>query len=161
MEMDAETAFEAVLKLLKAIPDSGVHDIPSGQDITIMADENYSTVTRSQVTGMMKTNPLLSPTNVKPGDELADCDDFALQLKAALTARARQDNLATGTYNLPPAIGIIFSMNHALSVFVTLDANGDPVAMLADASRPDQPMTGDPGEAAALLLKLPVRFVYI
>lgn len=161
MKMDAETVFNAVVKLLSAIPGSGVHDIPSGRDVTIMADESYSTVTRAQVVRMMKSNPLLSPANLDPGDELADCDDFAMQLKAALTARARQDNLASGSYHPPPAIGIIFSMNHALSVFVGLDSNGNPTAMLVDASRREQPITGEPTEAGTLLKKMPVRFIYI
>lgn len=162
MNVDANTAFEAVVILLSAVPGSGVQDIPSGRELTIMADENYSTVTQAQIKRMMKSNPLLSPPiNVDPNDELDDCDDFALQLKAALTARARQDYLASGTYNPPPAIGIIFSMNHAISVFVDVDANGNPIAMLADASASDQPITGNPNMASSLLKKLPVRFIYI
>lgn len=159
--MDAETAFQTVVKLLAAIPGSGIQDLPSGRQITIMADEEYSTVTRIQIKGMMSTNPLLSPSSAKPGDELVDCDDFALQLKAAVTARVRQDNQTTGTYIPPPAIGIIFTMFHALSVFVTMDRNGGFVAMLADASDPNQPITGNPTEAATLLKTLPVRFIYI
>jgi hypothetical protein len=109
----------------------------------------------------MSSHPLLSPANVKPGDELVDCDDFAMQLKAALTARARQDNQMSGSYNPPPAIGIIFTMDHALSVFVTTDGNGGIVAMLADASDPEQPMISDAAEAVRLLKTLPVRFIYI
>ena len=161
MKMDAETAFQAVVNLLAAIPASGVQDLPAGRQVTIMADEEYSTVTRTQIKGTMSTHPLLSPANVKEGDELADCDDFAMQLKAALTARARQDNQTSGIYNPPPAIGIIFSMDHALSVFVTMDGNGGIVAMLADATAPDQPITNDPAEATKLLKTLPVRFIYV
>ena len=161
MRIDADTALQTVVNLLAAIPGSGIQDLPSGRQVTIMADEEYSTVTRAQVKGMMSTHPLLSPTLVKPGDELADCDDFALQLKAALTARARQDNQASGSYSPPPALGIIFTMDHALSVFVTLDGNGGVVAMLADASDPDQPITSNPAETAKLLKTLPVRFIYV
>lgn len=161
MRMDADTAFQAVVNLLTAIPGSGIQDLPSGRQITIMADEEYSTVTRIQIKGMMSTNPLLSPTSAKPGDELVDCDDFALQLKAAVTARARLDNQTTGTYGPPPAIGIIFTMDHALNVFVTTDRNGGIVAMLADASDPDQPITNNPAEATTLLKTLPVRFIYV
>ena len=161
MRMDAETTFQAVVKLLAEISGSGIQDLPSGRLITIMVDEEYSTVTRIQIKGTMRTNPLLSPSNAKPGDELVDCDDFALQLKAAVTSRVRLENQTTGTYSPPPAIGIIFTMYHALSVFVTSDRNGGTVAMLADASDPNQPITSNPTEAATLLKTLPVRFIYI
>jgi hypothetical protein len=161
MRLDADTAFQAVVNLLAAIPGSGIQDIPSGRQVTIMADEEYSTVTRSLIKGMMNTNPLLSPTSAEEVHELADCDDFALQFKAGLTARFRQDNLASGIYNPPPAIGIIFTMDHALNVFVTTDGKGGVLAMLADASDPDQPITDDPADAASLLKTLPVRFIYM
>ncbi len=160
MRLEALSVLNAVTSFFAAIPDSGIDDLPSAQQRSFFADNEYSSVPRARVDEVLRSHPLLVPIGIDPADELADCDDFALQLKAALIARARMDNLGSGIYAPPPAVGIIFTMSHALNVVVTV-AHGVPATMVVDASHPDQPMTTDPAEAALLLRLLPIRLIYI
>ena len=160
MKLEALSVLDAITEFFATIPESGITDLPSAQIRSFFADNDYATLAQARVTEIIKSNPLLVPIGIDPADELADCDDFALQLKAAVIARARMDNLNAGVYVPPPAIGIVVTMNHALNAFVTL-RQGTPTVMLVDASHPDQPITADPVKAVQLLKQLPIRFIYI
>ncbi|MFA5203186.1 MAG: hypothetical protein WC708_02180 [Lentisphaeria bacterium] len=183
MKIDAKTALRSVENLLTAIGGSGVNALTES-GMFVMVDESYSTVTPQEVKTMMANSPLTAsiakrlsvpqeiktmmanspprpPTIKMLADELGDCDDFALHLKAVMAARTRRDNMMNGTDTPPPAFGIIFSQDHALNVFVTTDERGGIYTMLSDASDPNRPITADPNKATQMLKTLPVRIVYM
>jgi hypothetical protein len=107
----------------------------------------------------MKSHPLLVPPNLE-GAEIADCDDFALQMKATLTALRRTENLAQGSDRSPPAIAIVVADQHALTAFIT--ANGADLALaLADASDPTRPISDAPDDATRLFKYEPaIQLIY-
>ena len=94
------------------------------------------------------------------GEEILDCDDYALQLKTVLTVLTREWGAVNGRNAYPPAVGIVLTATHAVSLFVSGSRAG-PKVWIADASRAGQPVIGDPDAGRRLLQALPVRLIYM
>ena len=128
----------------------------------MIVDNAYNTVLKSEVTTTIKTNPLIaSPIQGQDNPEIADCDDYALQLKASLTALYRQKMINTGKVILPPAIGIVITQNHVVNLVFWANPDSTVGVFLIDPSVQKPVLVSDSGESAALLKTLPVKMVYL
>ncbi|MDN3639640.1 hypothetical protein QWY82_12620 [Simiduia curdlanivorans] len=85
-----------------------------------IVDGLYSQVDLLDIQAVVQTNPLLQYVE-SLGQEINDCDDYALQFKGALTALYRQRMHARQQVINPPAVGMMFTESHALNIIVGTD----------------------------------------
>lgn len=124
------------------------------------SDQTYFPVPLSIVASLMRATPLPPPTLSGDPPELADCDDYALSLKVALAHWFRDYKRARNVDLPPPAIGTVFTQNHALCLILTRHTSGKLVAGVCDPSHPDFPIrfTIDP-QTLALFQTPPIRLI--
>lgn len=162
MQISSESVPGLILDFFRQIPDSGIRTINSAQRKSLRVDNAYSTVPKSDVRKVIETNPLIMPpVQGQTNPEVADCDDYALQLKAALTALNRQKMINTGKVILPPAIGIVITQNHVVNLVVCGNTGDAKSVFLIDPSMQKPTLVNDPTESASLLKTLPVRIIYL
>jgi hypothetical protein len=162
MQISKDRAPRLILDFFKEIPGSGIRSISFAKRKSVIVDNAYDTVSKSEVKRIIETNPLIvPPIQSQTNLEIADCDDYALQLKASLTALNRQKMISTGTIVLPPAIGIVITQNHVVNLVIcgnTADTTG---IFLIDPSMQKPTLVNDPAESASLLKTLPVKIIYL
>lgn len=162
MQISKDEIPRLIFDFFRAIPDSGIQRISDARRKSIIVDNAYSFVSKVEINTIVKTNPLiLPPIQDQDTPEIADCDDYALQLKASLTALYRQKMISTGKMILPPAIGIVITQNHALNLAICKAPQNTPSIFLIDPSLQKAFLTNDVDKSISLLKKLPVHIVYL
>lgn len=146
----------------KEISDSGISSIPNVTRRSIIVDNQYSLVSKDEIMGVIKSNPLMITSSLIAGNnELFDCDDYALQLKALITALYRQRFLSGNAALFPPAIGIVITQSHAINLIITKSQNGRPILSLIDPSESSPAFLDNPSQSLQALKTLPVAMIYI
>ena len=160
MEITKEALPMVFRDFFKMVPDSGITSISNARRRSVIVDNKYSAVTRNEILEIIKTNPLLVP-NTQPNEtnELNDCDDYALQLKALTTALYRQRMLA-GEVLFPPAVGIVVTQNHALNLVITASQKELELSII-DPSETNPTFLNDPAQCQQVLKTLPISIIYI
>jgi hypothetical protein len=149
---------DLILEFFSKIPGSGFGNRDDGAERICVSDHLYATVSRAEITRVNKTFPL-STTDETPRDELHDCDDYALHLKAMLMAVWRKGNRKSASGS-PPALGLLITETHALNIFVT-SSGGKPKVMLCDVSNGKPIFAANASDATELMMHPPVvRWVY-
>jgi len=162
MEISREVIPRLILNFFNLIPDSGIQEIDVAEARSLRVDNSYKTVSKSEVKRVIETNPLIvPPIQNQTNPDIADCDDYALQLKASLTALNRQKMISTGKIILPPAIGIVITQNHVVNLVICGNTADTIGVFLIDPSMQKPKLVDDPDESALLLKTLPVRIIYM
>jgi len=162
MEISREVIPRLILNFFNLIPDSGIQEIDVAEARSLRVDNSYKTVSKSEVKRVIETNPLIvPPIQNQTNPDIADCDDYALQLKASLTALNRQKMISTGKIILPPAIGIVITQNHVVNLVICGNTADTIGVFLNDPSMQKPKLVDDPDESALLLKTLPVRIIYM
>jgi hypothetical protein len=161
MEISNEIIPRLLRDFFKKIPDSGIKTITNAKRRSVIVDNTYSPVTQSEILEIIKSNPLLVPNSqVTVNNELSDCDDYALQLKASTTALYRQRMLANDRL-FPPAVAIVITQSHALNLVITESEGGDPTPSIIDPSETEPIFLDDPKQGSHALGILPIKLIYI
>jgi hypothetical protein len=152
---DIATRFFDFFKALSLTTDNEKYDFYAKMFIV---DGAYSKVSVSDVQAVVQTNPLLQYVE-SLGQEINDCDDYSLQFKGALTALYRQRMHATQQVINPPAVGMIFTENHALNIII----GADDQVYLFDTMTASPSLTGleNKETCLALMRQTNVRHIYI
>ncbi|MFQ2301072.1 hypothetical protein ACK32U_15105 [Aeromonas dhakensis] len=161
MNITNEELYPLLRDFFKAIPDSGIKTIPNANKISRVVDNIYSTVTKSEIINTIKTNPLFIVNNSLPKNaEIADCDDYALQLKSSITSlyRARSK---IGNMLAPPAVGIVITQNHALNIVLCQTSENSYELFLIDPSSENPQFINDIENSLLALKTLPISLIYI
>jgi hypothetical protein len=108
-----------------------------------------------------KERHIVPPIQNQTNPDIADGDDYALQLKASLTALNRQKMISTGKIILPPAIGIVITKNHVVNLIICGNTADTISVFLIDPSMQKPTLVNDPDESALLLKTLPVKIIYL
>jgi hypothetical protein len=108
--------------------------------LTIIADDNYSTVGRDWVIDAITTDPILSPSHYV--NNVFDCDDYVLYLKTKISLYAQSNKLKS-----PLALGFIMTNRHAFNFCI--DDNRD--THIINTQSDDKASTSDPGSFKAFL----------
>lgn len=162
MEISKDSLPKLIRDFFKKIPDSGIKSISNARRRSVIVDNIYSTTSQAELLGVIKTNPLLVPYSQRSdNNELVDCDDFALQLKASITALYRQKMLTTNLPIFPPAVGIVVSQNHALNLMISNTETGSIEIYLIDPSSDSPTFINDAEQSAEALKMLPIDMIYI
>ena len=162
MRISRERVPRLILDFFKAIPGSGITSISIAKRKSVRVDNAYNTVPKSDVKKVIETNPLIMPPiQGQTNPEIADCDDYALQLKASLTALNRQKMISTGKIILPPAIGIVITQNHVVNLVVCGNSAEKVGIFLIDPSMQKPKLVNDSAEVASTLKTLPVKIIYL
>lgn len=160
MEITKETFPMVIRDFFKKIPDSGIKTILNARRKSIIVDNKYSAVSQNEILGIIKSNPLLvANSQMDENNELNDCDDYALQLKALTTALYRQRMLSDGTL-FPPAVGIVITQNHALNLVITESEGGVKLSII-DPSETEPRFIDDPSQCLQAMKTLPIAMIYI
>jgi len=133
----------------------------AGDDLlkkVVLVDDSYSPISRDELLALARGNLLKAPPGA-PTTQITDCDDYALQLKAAANMVYRQRYFDGKAQPLPPAVAIVISQNHAVNFFIEQDSQGKNSLWFIDASAPALPPTNDPVQAAQMMRKPPVKFI--
>lgn len=145
----------------KAIPYCGITDLALTEEFSVLVDDVYCTLKKTEIMSMLNSSPLLvGSAEISDNSDLFDCDDYALQLKASLTALFRAKRLLADTI-YPPAIGIVITQNHALNIVLCESNNSDLEIFLVDASLDTPKMVSNPSASSVLLRTLPIKLIYI
>lgn len=162
MQISREVIPRLILNFFNEIPDSGIQEIDVAEARSLRVDNAYKTVSKSEVKRVIETNPLIvPPIQNQPNPDIADCDDYALQLKASLTALNRQKMISTGKIILPPAIGIVITQDHVINLVICGNTADTIGVFLIDPSMQKPKLVNEPDESALLLKTLPVRIIYM
>jgi hypothetical protein len=162
MELKKDKIYKLLRDFFQRISGSGIKIIPDVYGRSVLADDVYNTVTQQEVMASINSNPLLVPNHsLSANEELFDCDDRALQLKASMMALYRQRALASNNRGYPPAIGMVFSMSHVLNIVVCEAANDGFEVFLIDPSQSSPAFINEPEQSAKALGTLPIQFIYI
>lgn len=114
---------------------------------TIIADRYYCGLSPGFALNAILTDPVLSsPSSYQP--DIFDCDDYVLHLKTKLGLYA-----ATQRLPAPPAIGYVFTTDHALS-FCVDDAG---VLFLINTQSANHAIVSDPADFATFLELYPAN----
>ena len=162
MEIPSESIKQLLEDFFAEIPDSGIESEVDVDERSVIVDSFYTPVTEAEVFEVLRTNPLLVPpqTDHSPG-ELFDCDDYALQFKASITALYRQKKLVGNIELHPPAVGIVISQKHALNIGVFEAESDEPRIFIIDPSAPVPVMLKDPQSSIEALKMPPIKLIYI
>jgi len=153
----AERIRELLLDFFAGVPGAGFLDRARAAGRICLTDHTYSPVSRAEIRRVATENPLPAAS---PPDELNDCDDFALHIKASLMAR-RRGGTRPRAPRAPPAVGMVIAERHAVNLFVSAVSGGLRVSLF-DAGRPGLPVAATPEDAGELLLEPPViRWIYL
>jgi hypothetical protein len=162
MEIMKDSLPKIIRDFFKKIPDSGIQSIPDAIERSVIVDNIYSTTNQTELLGIISANPLLVPHDQMSANiELLDCDDYALQLKASITALYRQKMVATNSPIYPPAVGIVITQNHALNLMISETETGSREVYLIDPSSDSPTFINDPEQSAQALKMLPIKMIYI
>lgn len=159
MDINSDDFLLLIKDFFKDIPDSGIRTLPQATKICRMVDNVYSLVSIEDVTSVIKYHPLLNDNKIPANAEILDCDDFAMQLKAALTAFYRTKSVS-GNVMPPPAIGIVITQNHALNLFLS-SVNEEKQIFLIDPSLKIPLPVSELDMATTLLKTLPLTLIYV
>ena len=160
MEITKEALPMMLRDFFKTIPDSGITTISNVRRRSVIVDNIYNTVSPDEILGIINSNPLLvTNSQLNVDNELSDCDDYALQLKALTTALYRQRMLSDETL-FPPAVGIIITQNHALNLVLTESDDGIRLSVI-DPSETNPAFLDDPLQCQQALKVLPISLIYI
>jgi hypothetical protein len=139
------------------------YEITTMEDVktkVMLVDDSYSPISGDELRSFARGNPLMAqPGGAKT--QITDCDDYALQLKAAATVQYRQRYFSGTASPLPPAVAIVISQNHVVNLFVEQDGQGKNSIWFIDASTPDMQTTNDPAQAVQMMKKPPVTLIYM
>tara|TARA_R110000868_G_scaffold17494_8_gene76674 strand:+ start:804 stop:1295 length:492 start_codon:yes stop_codon:yes gene_type:complete len=127
----------------------------------VIVDGRYSSIEITTIEAMLISNPLLQ--SVPIGQEINDCDDFALQVKSSITSLVRQRAVQQHATLFPPAVGILLTPRHALNIIICHQDN-DPTnfgVFLLDAMKPGKGLISSPKEAKELMLQPEISLIYI
>tara|TARA_R110001583_G_scaffold195475_1_gene374037 strand:+ start:162 stop:635 length:474 start_codon:yes stop_codon:yes gene_type:complete len=125
----------------------------------LVTDNVYSHVDMDDLAAVIRTNPLLQYVD-RLHEEINDCDDYALQLKAAMAALYRHRAYSAGQTVYPPAVAIIITEYHALNLIV-VNHEGEYQVYIVDTMMSQPAITQDPTEAWLLMKQGSVTNVYI
>ncbi|MCG7540950.1 hypothetical protein [Pseudoalteromonas sp. OF7H-1] len=152
---DIATRFFDFFKALNLTANNGKYEFYAKMFIV---DDLYSQVNPLDIQAVVRTNPLLQYVE-SLGQEINDCDDYALQFKGALTALYRQRMHAQRQVINPPAVGMVFTENHALNIVIGTD---DQVYLFDTMTAAPSLIGLENKEAClALLRQTNVRHIYI
>jgi len=161
MDVSNDSLIPLLLDFFKAIPDCGIRDLADIKRVSILVDNTYSSLKKAEVMSMLKSNLLLiGEAEAIDNSELFDCDDYALQLKASLTALYRTKRLQTETVS-PPAVGIVITQNHAVNIVLCESSTSELEILLVDPSIKTPKMVSDASASAQLLRTLPISLIYM
>ena len=162
MEITKDSLPTLIRDFFNKIPDSGIKSISSARRRSVVVDNLYTSVKETELFEAIRSNPLLVPRlPLNANNELIDCDDYALQLKASITALYRQKMLVTNISIFPPAVGIVITQNHALNIAICESEGGGPEVFIIDPSESSPILMNDPKVSAKALKILPVNMIYI
>lgn len=162
MQISKDKIPRLVSDFFKKIPDSGINSITSARQKSVLVDNTYSLVFKNEIQNIIRTNPLIVPPIENHVNlEISDCDDYALQLKASLTALYRQNMINSGKIIMPPAIGIVITQNHAINIVLCRGSENSSKIFLIDPNEKNPVLTDDSEESASLLKTLPIRLLYL
>ncbi len=159
-DISPATVRSLITDFFSRIDGSGIRTQEDTNKRAMLADDSYSPITKSEILEIAKTHPLMVMPELE-GMDIADCDDYALQLKAAATALYRSRAVAAGTACMPPAVGMLFSQDHVVNFFISRDDAGKPVLWVIDTSVKDRPVTSNADDAMSLCGTFPLQWMYI
>jgi len=161
MDVLKDNLIPLIRDFFNAIPDCGIKTLTDVRRVSVLVDNSYSSLKKAEIISMINSSPLLvGAAEMSTDSELFDCDDYALQLKASLTALFRTKRLLTGTI-APPAVGIVITQKHALNIVICESSNAKPEIFLVDPSLKSPKMVSDSSASSELLKTLPVSLIYI
>ena len=108
---------------------------------------------------ILNTHPMLISPPDHLASELNDCDDYALQFKAAFAATYRQRALMTQSPLKPPAVGMVITQSHVVNIVLTKGSDNKPKAFLIDPMVHSPKLIDDPDQCTSCL-KSTVNFIY-
>jgi hypothetical protein len=154
----AERLFDLLFDFFVAVPGAGITERRHLAARCCFVDRVYAPVTLAEIRRIAAANPLRAPPDT-PQDELNDCDDLALQVKALLMARRRRNPRPTAP-RAPPAVGLIVAEQHAVNALVSATRAGLKLSLF-DAGRAEHPLAAAPAEAVELLHHAPgLRWIF-
>lgn len=161
MNLSNDDIYPLLRDFFKKIPDSGIKTLPNLHKLSRVVDNNYSIITKSEVINTIKTNPLFIINNSLPKNaEIADCDDYALQLKSAITSLYRAKS-KIGNVLAPPAVGIVITQDHAVNIVICQTTENSYEVLLIDPSNDSPQFVSDVESLLTVLKKLPISLIYI
>jgi hypothetical protein len=161
MDVSKDSLIPLLRDFFKAIPDCGIKTLVDTRRVSVLVDNTYSVLKKAEIMGMLKSSPLLAgAAEGSENSELFDCDDYALQLKASLTALFRTKRLLVRMV-APPAIGVVITQNHALNIVLCESNDAGSEILLVDPSLKSPKMVSDPSASSELLKTLPISLIYI
>ena len=162
MDISKDSVQRFIYTFFKTIPNSGIRTLNQAGRKSILVDNVYSCVAKTEIENILQTNPLLiPPIQNQENPEIADCDDYALQLKASLTVLYRQKMISTGQIIYPPAVGIVITQNHALNIVICESLPDSQGIYLVDPSMREPYLTENVEESVSLLKILPINTIYL
>ena len=153
-DISAEAINSLIFEFFSSLEDYQMSSMEDLDTKVMLLDDSYGPVSREDMLAIAKDNPLKLPLKSQKTD-LTDCDDYALQLKAIATARARQLYIVGEARPLPPAVGIVICNEHVINMFVEQGSDGAHSICFMDASTPGAPLATAPEEAARIMKKPP------
>lgn len=161
MDIPKDNLIPLLRDFFRPIPDCGINNLADIRRVSILVDNIYSPLKKTEITSTLKSNPLLSgDAEATDKSELFDCDDYALQLKSSLTALYRSMR-RSGNSVSPPALGVVITQNHALNIVLCETGNARLAFFLVDPSLKSPRMVSDPSASLELLKVLPISLIYI
>lgn len=161
MDVSKDQLIPFIRDFFSAISDCGIRNLADTRRVSVLVDNTYVALRKSEIMSMLKSSPLLVGAAERlDNSELFDCDDYALQLKASLTALFRAKRLLDDTI-APPAIGIVITQNHALNIVLCGSSDSDLAIFLVDPSLKSPQLVNDPTASSGLLKTLPITLIYI
>jgi hypothetical protein len=146
-------------RYFREIPEAGFSSLTAVRKKSLIVDNVYELVDKDTLNSVVVANPLLSyPANMQ-GQEVLDCDDYSLQLKASMNSLNRQRVLA-GQATYPPAVGMVITQNHALNVIISRWGESGKRVFVIDTMLESPKLVSNKDECRTLLKLMPIKFVY-
>lgn len=151
---------ELLYRFFREIPETGLTTKSAVRKKSLIVDNLYSLVDKEILKSVVIGNPLLNFPASMQGQEVLDCDDYALQLKAAMNSLGRQSVLS-GELVYPPAVGMVITQNHALNIVVTKWGENGKRVFLIDTMVESPKLEANKDACRSLLKLMPIKFIYI
>lgn len=147
-------------RFFREITETGFNSLTAVRKNILIVDNAYQLVDKDLLRSVIIANPLLNFPATMQGQEVLDCDDYALQLKTSMNSLNRQ-SILSGQAAYPPAIGMVITQNHALNVVISKWGENGKRVFLIDTMSESPKLVSNKDECRSLLKLMPIKFVYI
>lgn len=151
---------DLLYRFFREIPETGLTSKSAVRKKSLIVDNVYDLVNKEILRSVVIGNPLLSFPVAMQGQEVLDCDDYALQLKAAMNSLGR-NRMLSGETVYPPAVGMVITQNHALNIVVTKWGESGKRVFLIDTMEESPKLESNKDACRSLLKLMPIKFIYI